>query len=400
MDPHRRPRRHGRRAAARRHDGRRVLPRGRMPARRASRCACAPRYLDRPGERPRRGAGDASSGRSREGKPVSVGLLGNAADMLPRAASAGACAPTAVTDQTSAHDPAQRLPARRAGPLDRSGRARRETDPRSAWSAPRPSASMAGHVRAMLDFHRMGMPGGRLTATTSGRWRWTRASPTPSNSPASSRPISARCSAAASVRSAWVGALPATPEDIFRTDAKVKELLPDDREPPHTGSTWPARGSASRACRRGSAGWAWATATASASPSTRWWPRGELKRAGGDRARPPRFRQRSPRPNRETEAMRRRLRRRLGLAAAQRAAQLRLAARPGFRCTTAAASAWASRSTLAWSSSADGTPEAASRESGGCCGTTPPPASCAMPTRGYPAAADSARANHLDLPSL
>ena len=70
------------------------------------------------------------------------------------------------------------------------------------------------------------------TATTSARWRRTRASPTPSTSPASCRPISARCSAAASARSAGSRS-PAIPRTSYRTDAKVKELMPDDRHLHH-----------------------------------------------------------------------------------------------------------------------------------------------------------------------
>ena len=83
VDPDRGPGRHGRRAAARRDDGRRVDARDRMPADRASRCGCATRYLDRQAKdlddalaiiaRRVRGA------RSR----CRVGLLGNAAEILP-----------------------------------------------------------------------------------------------------------------------------------------------------------------------------------------------------------------------------------------------------------------------------------------------------------------------------
>ncbi len=67
----------------------------------------------------------------------------------------------------------------------------------------------------------------------------------------------------------WV-ALSGDPEDIYRTDAKVKELMPDNA-PCTAGSTWRARRSVSRACPRASAGWAWATGTGSGWPSTRWW---------------------------------------------------------------------------------------------------------------------------------
>ena len=65
------------------------------------------------------------------------------------------------------------------------------------------------------------------TATTSARWRRRWASPMRSISRASCRPISARCSAAGSARSAGPRCR-AIPDDIFRTDAKVKELMPND----------------------------------------------------------------------------------------------------------------------------------------------------------------------------
>ncbi len=84
MDPDRRSRRHGRRAAARRDHGRRLAPRRRMPAL---------AHRDAPAHRLSRSAGSLASTRRstiierscRERKPVSVGLLGNAAESLPRA---------------------------------------------------------------------------------------------------------------------------------------------------------------------------------------------------------------------------------------------------------------------------------------------------------------------------
>jgi urocanate hydratase len=66
----------------------------------------------------------------------------------------------------------------------------------------------------------------------------------------------------------WV-ALSGDPEDIRKTDAKMKELFPEDGTCT-AGWTWPASASPSRACRRASAGSAWASATAPAWPSTRW----------------------------------------------------------------------------------------------------------------------------------
>ena len=62
------------------------------------------RYLDKQAEQPRRGAGDDRAGATRQQKPVSVGLLGNAVDIFPELVRRGV-RPDAVTDQTSAHDP-------------------------------------------------------------------------------------------------------------------------------------------------------------------------------------------------------------------------------------------------------------------------------------------------------
>src|ERR1700744_3755184 len=90
---------------------------------------------------------------SRDRKPVSVGLLGNAADVFPELVRRGV-RPDAVTDQTSAHDPINGyLPK---GWTLGEWQQRRESDPKAVAKASR--ASMAEHVRAMLDFHRMGIP--------------------------------------------------------------------------------------------------------------------------------------------------------------------------------------------------------------------------------------------------
>ena len=133
----------------------------------------------------------------RDGKPVSVGLLGNAAEIFPELVRRGV-RPDAVTDQTSAHDPVNGyLP--KGWTVAEWEKRRREPIPKAVASAAR--ASMAEHVRAMLDFHAWEFRSS-TTATTSARWRWTKASRTPSISRASCRPISARCSAAASDRSA------------------------------------------------------------------------------------------------------------------------------------------------------------------------------------------------------
>lgn len=90
-------------------------------------------------------------------KAISVGLLGNAAELMPQLAArakAGGLRPDIVTDQTSAHDPLNGyLPE---GWSTEKWQAARQSDPQSVVKAAR--ASMAKHVRAMLDFHHMGIP--------------------------------------------------------------------------------------------------------------------------------------------------------------------------------------------------------------------------------------------------
>jgi urocanate hydratase len=157
----------------------------------------------------------------RDKKPVSVGLLGNAADVFPELVKRGV-RPDAVTDQTSAHDPVNGyLPK---GWTTAEWQARRETDPKGVAKAAR--ASMATHVQAMLDFHRMGIPvvdygnNIRQMALEEGV---KDAFDFPGFVPAYIRPLF--CRGIGPFR--WA-ALSGDPEDIYRTDAKVKELLPDN----------------------------------------------------------------------------------------------------------------------------------------------------------------------------
>ncbi|KIZ47662.1 urocanate hydratase [Rhodopseudomonas palustris] len=157
----------------------------------------------------------------RDRKPVSVGLLGNAADIFPELVRRGV-RPDIVTDQTSAHDPVNGyLP--KGWTLDQ-WEQRRESDPKAVATAAR--ASMAEHVRAMLDFHRMGIPvvdygnNIRQMALEEGV---KDAFDFPGFVPAYIRPLF--CRGVGPFR--WA-ALSGDPEDIYRTDAKVKELLPDN----------------------------------------------------------------------------------------------------------------------------------------------------------------------------
>ena len=157
----------------------------------------------------------------RERKPLSVGLLGNAADVFPELFRRGV-RPDVVTDQTSAHDPINGyLPK---GWTLAQWAERRERDPKAVETAAR--ASMAGHVRAMLDFHRAGVPTldyGNNIRQVAKEEGVADAFDFPGFVPAYIRPLF--CRGVGPFR--WC-ALSGDPEDIWRTDAKVKELLPDN----------------------------------------------------------------------------------------------------------------------------------------------------------------------------
>ncbi len=155
------------------------------------------------------------------GEALSVGLLGNAAEVYPELVRRGV-RPDVVTDQTSAHDPLNGyLPA--GWTLDQAARARK-SDPDSVVKAA--MTSMADHVRAMLAFWNDGVPtldyGNNLRqmAYDTGV---EHAFDFPGFVPAYIRPLF--CRGVGPFR--WV-ALSGNPEDIYRTDAKVKELMPDD----------------------------------------------------------------------------------------------------------------------------------------------------------------------------
>ncbi|MDX1499593.1 MAG: urocanate hydratase [Woeseiaceae bacterium] len=154
-------------------------------------------------------------------EPLSVGLTGNAAEILPELVRRGV-RPDAVTDQTSAHDPANGyLPL---GWSVAEWRERRQRDPDGTAQAAR--ESMAIHVRAMLAFHAAGVPtfdygnNIRQEAFDAGV---DNAFDFPGFVPAYVRPLF--CRGVGPFR--WA-ALSGNPEDIHRTDAKVKELIPDD----------------------------------------------------------------------------------------------------------------------------------------------------------------------------
>ncbi len=153
--------------------------------------------------------------------PTSVGLLGIAAEILPQMVARG-IRPDAVTDQTSAHDPANGYCP--AGWSVAKWIELRERDPAAVATAAR--QSMAAHVEAMLAFQKMGIPtfdygnNIRQEALDTGV---ARAFDFPGFVPAYVRPLF--CRGIGPFR--WV-ALSGDPEDIYRTDSRVKELIPDD----------------------------------------------------------------------------------------------------------------------------------------------------------------------------
>ncbi len=156
------------------------------------------------------------------GEVVSVGLLGNAAELLPEMVALG-IRPDAVTDQTSAHDPIHGyLPI---GWTAEKWRQLQSSD--QALVTEQSRKSMAIHVQALLDFHEMGIPtfdygnNIRQEALNAGV---KNAFDFPGFVPAYIRPLF--CRGIGPFR--WV-ALSGDPEDIYKTDAKVKELIPDDK---------------------------------------------------------------------------------------------------------------------------------------------------------------------------
>ena len=265
LDPDRRPRRHGRRAAAGRHLRRRGVADHRVPAApdrlppaqratstnrratsttrwRASRPTpqAKARAFDRPAGQCRRDP--AGAGAPRRSGPTSSPIRPSAHDLVN-----GYLPPGWTVEQLAG---AQADPARHAEAARRRGR-------RAAPCTCRRCSTFQKRACRRS-----------TTATTSARSHSTPASANafdfPGFVPAYIRPLF--CRGIGPFR--WV-ALSGDPEDIRKTDAKMKELFP--RTGTCTaGSTWPASASPSRACRRASAGSASAIATAPASRSTRW----------------------------------------------------------------------------------------------------------------------------------
>ena len=153
--------------------------------------------------------------------PVSVGLLGNAADVFEEIVKRGV-RPDLVTDQTSAHDLVHGyLPS--GWTVERWEAAQRE-NPDSVVAAAK--TSITRHVRAMLALHARGIPtvdyGNNIRQVAKDEGVED-AFAFPGFVPAYIRPLF--CEGRGPFR--WV-ALSGDPEDIYRTDARVKELFPDD----------------------------------------------------------------------------------------------------------------------------------------------------------------------------
>lgn len=155
------------------------------------------------------------------GAAKSIALLGNAADILPELVKRGV-RPDAVTDQTSAHDPVN-------GYLPQDWTVeqwfeRRKSDPEGTRDAAK--HSMHTHVEAMLAFHAQGIPtfdyGNNIRQMAKDEGL-ANAFAFPGFVPAYVRPLF--CRGIGPFR--WV-ALSGDPEDIYKTDQKVKELIPDD----------------------------------------------------------------------------------------------------------------------------------------------------------------------------
>jgi urocanate hydratase len=156
-----------------------------------------------------------------KGQALSVGLLGNTAEIYPELVRRGV-RPDAVTDQTSAHDPLNGyLPA--GWTLEKAERLR-QSDPAAVVKAAK--ESMAVQVRAMLEFHRRGIPTvdyGNNIRQMAQEMGVEDAFDFPGFVHKYVRPLF--CQGKGPFR--WA-ALSGDPEDIYKTDAKVKALLPED----------------------------------------------------------------------------------------------------------------------------------------------------------------------------
>jgi urocanate hydratase len=163
---------------------------------------------------------------TKAGEAKSVALIGNAADVFPelvKRMKAGGPRPDIVTDQTSAHDPVHGyLPQ---GWTVAQWRTMQETDPKAVEKAAR--ASMKVHVQAMVDFWNAGVPTldyGNNIRQVAKEEGLENAFAFPGFVPACIRPLF--CKGIGPFR--WC-ALSGDPEDIYKTDAAMKKLFPDNK---------------------------------------------------------------------------------------------------------------------------------------------------------------------------
>ena len=166
------------------------------------------------------------------GEAVSIGLLGNAAEILPelvKRAQQGGIKPDLVTDQTSAHDLINGyLPA---GWTVEQWKAAQADHTQHARLTEQAAQSCAQHVQAMLAFHAMGIPTvdyGNNIRQVAFDQGVRNAFDFPGFVPAYIRPLF--CEGKGPFR--WV-ALSGDPEDIYKTDAKIKELFPENKSVHH-----------------------------------------------------------------------------------------------------------------------------------------------------------------------
>ena len=204
------------------------------------------------------------------GEAVSVGVVGNAAEVLPELLRRGVPVDV-VTDQTSAHDPLSYLP-RGVDVADWGDYAAAKPDE----FTDRSRESMAEHVEAMVGFLDRGRRGVRLRQLAARRGQ------------------AGRLRARVRLPGFRAGLHPAAvlrgqgPVPLGRAVRRPGRHRGHRRRPCSScsrrtsrwraGSGWPGSGSSTRGCRPGSAGWAWGSGTRPGCCSTRWWPTGGSRR--------------------------------------------------------------------------------------------------------------------------
>ena len=251
-----------------------------------------------------------------EGRPLSIGLLGNAADVFP------AMLAKQRPDRHRHRPDLRPRPADATCPAASPSRTWPPCAPKTRRASPRRARdSMAAHVAAMVGFLDAGAEVFDYGNSIRGEARLAGYTSARSTSPASSRPTSGRCSARARARSAGPRC-PATRRTSPPPTGPSSTCSRRTRPWP-AGSGWPRRRSTSRACPPGSAGSATASGTWPACASTRWWPTATLQAPIVLGPRPPGLRLgRLALPGDRGHG--RRLRRDRRLAAAERAGQHRL----------------------------------------------------------------------------